>query len=67
MSQTGPPADLTQAPTSDGPPAQTRVPAKARPPAKGEMMGKEARVALILAGSACLVAVMLDWVISELQ
>lgn len=35
--------------------------------AKGEMMGKEARVALLLAGSACLLAVMVEWVISELE
>ena len=42
-----------------------------RPPsngvfAKGEVMGKEARVALLLAGSSCLLAVMVEWVISEL-
>jgi hypothetical protein len=30
-------------------------------------MGKEARVALILAGTACLLAVMVEWVVSELQ
>lgn len=47
-----------------------RVPG--RPPlngvfAKGEVMGKEARVALLLAGSACLMAVMVEWVISELD
>jgi hypothetical protein len=30
-------------------------------------MGKEARVALLLAGSACLLAVMVEWVVSELK
>jgi hypothetical protein len=30
-------------------------------------MGKEARVALLLSGTACLMAVMVDWIISELQ
>lgn len=48
-------------------PAQAERPADAGSAAKGENMGKEARVALLLAGSAFLVAVMLDWVVSELQ
>jgi hypothetical protein len=30
-------------------------------------MGKEARVALLLAASACLVAVMIEWVAGELN
>jgi hypothetical protein len=30
-------------------------------------MGKEARVALLLAGTACLLAAMVEWAISELQ
>ncbi len=30
-------------------------------------MGTEARVALLLGASACLLAVMVDWVIEELQ
>jgi len=30
-------------------------------------MGKEARIALLLAGSAFLIAAMLDWVVQELQ
>jgi hypothetical protein len=30
-------------------------------------MGKTARVALLLAGSACLLAVMVEWVIGELN
>ena len=30
-------------------------------------MGKEARMALLLAASACLLAVMVDWVIVELN
>ena len=30
-------------------------------------MGREARIALLLAASACLVAVMVDWVIEELN
>lgn len=29
-------------------------------------MGKEPRVALLLAGTACLLAVMVDWVVEEL-
>ncbi len=61
MSQTGRPADLTQEPATDGPPAP------AGPPAKGETMGKEARIALLLAGASCLLAAMIDWIVSELQ
>lgn len=34
---------------------------------EGGSMGKEARVALLLSGTACLMAVMVDWIISELQ
>ncbi len=30
-------------------------------------MGKHARVALLLAGAACLLAAMVDWVIQELD
>jgi hypothetical protein len=30
-------------------------------------MGKQARMALLLAGSACLMAVMVEWIVSELQ
>lgn len=33
---------------------------------KGERMGTEARIALILGAAACLLAVMVDWVIEEL-
>jgi hypothetical protein len=33
---------------------------------KGDVMGKEARIALLLAASACLLAVMVDWAIEEL-
>jgi hypothetical protein len=29
-------------------------------------MGKEARIALLLAGAACLLAVMVDWAVEEL-
>ncbi len=29
-------------------------------------MGKEARVGLLLGASACLIAVMVDWVVAEL-
>jgi hypothetical protein len=29
-------------------------------------MGKEARIALVLAASACLMAVMVDWAVAEL-
>jgi hypothetical protein len=61
MSQTGPPVDLTHEPANDG------TPASAGPPAKGEIMGKEARTALLLAGTSCLLAVMIDWVVEELQ
>jgi hypothetical protein len=34
---------------------------------EGDDVGKEARIALLLAGSACLMAVMFDWIVSELQ
>jgi hypothetical protein len=30
-------------------------------------MGKEARIALLLAASACLLAVMVDWVMEDLS
>ncbi len=30
-------------------------------------MGKEARIGLLLGASACLLAVMIDWVVEELQ
>lgn len=30
-------------------------------------MGKQARISLILTAAACLVAVMVDWVVSELS
>jgi hypothetical protein len=36
-------------------------------PIGGNVMGKEARVALLLSGSACLLAVMVDWVVEELK
>jgi hypothetical protein len=83
MSQTGPPVDPSQEPVTDGPPPRAERPAHAERPraerpraerpgpagsaAKGEIMGKEARIALILAGSAFLIAAMLDWVVQELQ
>ena len=38
-----------------------------RVPRKGDTMLKEARIALLLAASACLLAVMVDWVIEELN
>ena len=34
---------------------------------KGDAMGKEARLGLLLGASACLLAVMVDWVIEELN
>jgi hypothetical protein len=35
---------------------------------RGEkVMGKEARIGLLLGASACLTAVMVDWVVWELQ
>jgi hypothetical protein len=34
---------------------------------RGNVMGKEARIALLLSGSACLLAVMVDWVVEELK
>jgi hypothetical protein len=34
---------------------------------KGNVMGKEARIGLLLGASACLLAVMVDWVIEELN
>ena len=33
---------------------------------KGDVMGKQARIGLLLGASACLLAVMVDWVIEEL-
>ena len=36
-------------------------------PTKGDVMGKEARVGLLLGASACLLAVMVDWVIEDLH
>jgi hypothetical protein len=33
----------------------------------GNTMGKEARIALLLAASACLLAVMVDWAVEELR
>ena len=38
-----------------------------REPTEGDVMGKEARVGLLLGASACLLAVMVDWVIEELN
>jgi hypothetical protein len=38
-----------------------------RVPAKGDVMGREARIGLLLGASACLLAVMVDWVVEELQ
>jgi hypothetical protein len=35
--------------------------------AEGDVMGKEARVALILAAAACLMAVAVEWAIGELN
>ena len=34
---------------------------------RGDVMGKEARIALLLSGTACLLAVMVDWVVAELS
>jgi hypothetical protein len=34
---------------------------------KGDVMGKEARLGLLLGASACLLAVMVDWVVEELN
>ena len=34
---------------------------------KGDAMGKEARLGLLLGASACLLAVMVDWVVEELN
>ncbi len=33
---------------------------------EGDVMGKHARIALLLAASACLLAVMVDWIVEEL-
>ena len=33
---------------------------------KGDAMGKQARIGLLLGASACLLAVLVDWVIVEL-
>jgi hypothetical protein len=48
-------------------PAHAERPAPTGPAAKGGRMAKEARVALILAGSAFFIAALLDWVVQELQ
>jgi hypothetical protein len=37
------------------------------PPTKGEVMGKEARIGLLLGASACLLAVMVDWIVEDLN
>jgi hypothetical protein len=42
-------------------------PAAACSAVKGEVMPKEARNALLLTGAACLMAVMVEWVIQDLQ
>jgi hypothetical protein len=34
---------------------------------KGDAMGKEARIGLLLGASACLLAVTVDWVVEELN
>lgn len=34
---------------------------------KGKTMGKEARIGLLLGATCCLLAVMVDWVIEELN
>jgi hypothetical protein len=34
---------------------------------KGDAMGKEARIGLLLGAAACLGAVMVDWVVEELH
>lgn len=33
----------------------------------GTSMGKEARIGLLLAGTCCLLAIMVDWVVEELK
>lgn len=37
-----------------------------RRPTRGDEMGTEARIGLLLGAAACLLAVMVDWVVSEL-
>jgi hypothetical protein len=34
---------------------------------KGDVMGKHARIGLVLGASACLLAVMVGWVVEELR
>jgi hypothetical protein len=34
---------------------------------RGDPMGKEARIGLLLGATACLLAVMVDWVVEELH
>ena len=34
---------------------------------KGDVMGKEARIGLLLGAAACLLAVMVDWAVEELS
>jgi hypothetical protein len=38
-----------------------------RRPTRGEEMGTQARVGLLLGAAACLLAVMVDWVVEELN
>lgn len=40
---------------------------KSGEPTKGEAMGRDARIGLLLGASAMLIAVMVDWAIEELQ
>lgn len=57
--------------TSGLPEASSRpAPLAARPGSLsmwGDVMGKRARIGLLLGATSCLVAVMVDWVIQELQ
>lgn len=36
-------------------------------PMKGDVMGKHARIGLLLGAAACLLAVMVDWIVDDLN
>jgi hypothetical protein len=49
------------------PPPHLRLRASESFDKEGDVMGKEARIGLLLGASACLLAVMVDWVIEDLN
>ena len=51
----------------DPPDVARRQAEHVREPTKGVVMGREARIGLLLGAAACLLAVMVDWVIEDLN